>query len=194
MYRRLKPTLDYVFSFLLLIILSPLLLLIAVAIVIDSGFPIFYNQKRVGYFNEVFLMYKFRTMVPNADKYDVASSTLATKGGGDGRVTKVGAILRSTSLDELPQLLNVLKGDMSLIGPRCLSIKDTQKFPIECKDRLYYAKPGITGLWQVASSRWNLSLQEIYDLDMSYSKNVSLKGDINIILLTIKTILFKLNK
>ena len=83
---------------------------------------------------------------------------------------------------------------MSLIGPRCLSIKDTQKFPTDYIDRLYYAKPGITGLWQVSPSRWNLSLQEIYNLDIYYSKKVSLWLDIKIILLTIKTILFKLNK
>lgn len=175
-----KRVLDVAISSVLLIVLSPLLLLILVAILIDSGRPIVFTQQRPGYKGSPFLIYKYRTMVNLRDeKGDLLP---------DGfRITLVGRFLRSTSLDELPELLNVLKGDMSLVGPRPLLM---EYLPLYTPDqaRRHDVKPGITGLAQV-SGRNLLTWEEKFELDTYYVDNLSLGLDFKILLLTVWKVL-----
>lgn len=183
-----KRVLDFMLAALLLIILSPILLIICVLILIDGPGPVIYAQRRVGEKGE-FTFYKFRTMVVGADK---EHAKLIKKHGNmfklkdDPRVTRAGSFLRKTSLDELPQLWNVVKGDMSLVGPRPPLPAEVAKYSLEEKRRLGI-KPGITGLWQV-SGRSDLTFAEWVILDSYYIENWSLWLDIKILLKTVLVI------
>lgn len=197
--RVLKRTSDLVISTLSVTLLFPLWLLIAVLIKLDSRGPIFYTQERVGMDGRLFLLYKFRTMVANADselhrEYQrafIAGRAEANLGNdqkptyklfADPRITRVGKFLRKTSLDEVPQLLNVLLGDMSIVGPRPPIPYEVEAYELWHRKRLDM-KPGLTGLWQV-SGRNRLPFEEMVRLDLFYIENWSLLLDLKIILRT----------
>lgn len=181
-YLILKRIMDFVFSLLLLIIISPLLIMVALAIRVESKGSILFKQNRLGLNGKTFKIYKFRSMVENAEK--IGTGVYSFK--GDSRVTKVGSFIRKTSLDELPQLLNILKGEMSIIGPR--PTLEYHPWPLneytkEQKKR-FNLRPGVTGLAQV-NGRKEVPWPERIILDVKYINNVSLLMDLKIFLKTI---------
>ncbi len=182
-FKVFKRFIDEVIALSIMLITFPLWLLIILAIKLDSQGSIFFRQERVGYHGRRFLIYKFRSMRGDAPKYAKTPC-----GKGDPRITKIGAFLRRTSLDELPQLINVIKGDMSLVGPR-----PEMPFLVEKYKPIYRCRllvlPGLTGLWQV-SGRTNKPLEENIKYDLYYIKNQSLLLDFVILLRTIPTVLF----
>lgn len=191
--RFIKRASDIITSGLGLIVLSPLFLVLAILVKIDSSGPAFFRQERVGVGGKPFKMLKFRSMV--ADAEDRLPGLLDQSDGNgvlfkmrsDPRVTRIGAFLRKYSLDELPQLVNVLRGEMSLVGPRPPLAHEVEKYDQWTRRRLL-VKPGITGLWQV-SGRSDLSWDDSVRLDLYYVENWSLVGDILIVLRTIKVVL-----
>ena len=191
--RVLKRTLDVAVSVGGLTLLSPLILAVALAIRLDSPGPILFRQKRVGADGKVFLCYMFRSMYEGAERRQEEFETLNEAEGpvfkikDDPRVTPVGRFLRRWSLDELPQLVNVLKGEMSLVGPRPLPVRDFHRMEEAHKRRLG-AIPGMTGYWQI-SGRSNLSFEEMVRLDLYYIENWSLSFDVKIVLRTLKAVL-----
>jgi len=193
--RAAKRALDIVGSTLLLAVLSPLLLAIAVAIMIDSRGSIFFLQVRDGRRQKPFRMIKFRSMHKDADerKKQFESENEADDGvlfkiKGDPRITRVGRFLRRTSMDELPQLINVLKGDMSLVGPRPLILSESRHAAQSWHARRLDLRPGITGLWQV-SGRSDIPFQEMVRFDYQYVSGWSLARDAEILLATIPVVL-----
>jgi exopolysaccharide production protein ExoY len=213
LYFAAKRSVDVLLAGLLLILLLPLILFIAVLIKLDSPGPIFFTQERVGakrqslgrqaiWIIRNFTMYKFRSMVQNADSSvheayirDFVEGRVqpSQESGGkfkltnDARVTRVGRLLRKFSLDELPQLLNVLKGDMSLVGPRPVPPYEVACYGDGDHKRLA-ALPGITGFWQV-KGRCQVSFEEMIRMDLEYIRNASLAFDLKILLLTIPAVL-----
>lgn len=189
-----KRAVDVLGSALGLIVLSPLLLLIAVAIRLDSPGPIIFKQRRIGRHGRSFYMYKFRSMVANAEALKDQVRHLNEADGplfkirDDPRITRVGRILRRTSLDELPQFWNVLRGDMSLVGPRPALPEEAAGYREWQRSRLN-AAPGITGLWQV-SGRSDLPFDEMILLDLYYIENWSPLLDLSILLRTVPIVLF----
>ena len=188
-----KRGFDICFSIFLLIILSPLLLLIAAAIKFDSPGPIIYAHKRVGKNGKHFNFYKFRSMRINADK-EIEKLTQKNETNGpifkmknDPRITAFGGFLRKFSLDELPQLINIFKGEMSLIGPRPPVPDEVKKYK-KWQHRRLSVIPGISGLWQVMG-RSNLSFEEMVRLDIYYIENWSIGLDAYIFIKTIGAIL-----
>ena len=179
MYKRFfKKIIDFILAFILIIIFSPVMLIISILIKLDSKGPVIFKQIRDGKNRKQFTLYKFRSMTCNNDFYDEKI---------EDEVTKVGRILRKTSLDELPQLFNILKGEMSFVGPRPWII-DYSKFFTKHQMRRLEVLPGITGLAQ-ASGRNNLSITERIDIDVEYVEDISLWLDIYVILKTIKCVL-----
>ena len=178
----MKRFFDVLLSSILLIALIPILLLITILIKINLGSPILFIQKRPGKDMKVFKMYKFRTM-KNLDEGMIDDD--------ETRITKLGTFLRNYSLDELPELLNVLKGDMSLVGPRPLL---EEYVPLYSKEQLkrHKVKPGITG-WAQINGRNSISWEEKFKLDVWYVNNRSLFLDFKILFLTIKKVMFKEN-
>jgi len=177
-----KNVLDFLGSFIILILISPILALISLSIFIeDKGMP-FFLQKRIGKNQKIFKIIKFRTMILNAES--MGSGVFTNE--KDNRITKVGKILRKYSLDELPQLFNILKGEMSFIGPRPPVVYfpyNINEYPIEYEER-FDIKPGITGLAQI-SGRTNLKWEERFTYDIHYKNNYSLVLDMKIILKTL---------
>ena len=188
-WRIIKRTFDLVFASSLMILLSPLFIAIAIAVVISSGWPIFYSQKRVGLHGKTFKFYKFRSMIKDADKIlgEVenihAKDHVLFKNRQDPRVTPVGRILRKYSLDELPQFLNVINNSMSVVGPRPALPKEVSVYN-SIYDRRLIAKPGITGPWQI-SGRSDLDLRTSVSLDLNYLVNWSFTRDLWIIVSTV---------
>ena len=187
--------LDLVAAVALVLLLAPLLLLLALIIKLDSPGPVLFRQPRVGRGRRHFLVAKFRTMQHGAD-HDVhrdymlaliESGTPAPKLAGDARVTRFGAFLRRTSLDELPQLWNVLRGEMSLVGPRPPIPYEVDHYPPHWFER-FLVKPGVTGLWQV-SGRSEVSLEEMIELDVDYARRRSVLLNVWILLRTIPAVL-----
>jgi exopolysaccharide biosynthesis polyprenyl glycosylphosphotransferase len=193
----LKRFFDLCFSTALILLLLPVYLLIALMIKLDSPGSIFFRQKRVGLHGQEFQIWKFRTMVTDAEKIQASLEAKNESKDGvlfklkdDPRITKVGKILRLYSLDELPQLFNVLVGEMSLVGPRPLPIRDVEKFKTKHFIR-QEVLPGITGLWQV-SGRSNIdNFEDAVKLDMEYIENWSIWLDLKILLQTVKVVLQK---
>lgn len=190
--RVFKRTLDVTGSAVGLVLLAPLLLATAVAVRLDSPGPILFRQERVGRGGRTFQLLKFRTMVPDADAMTEVLMARSTDPNwlqieDDPRITRVGRILRATSLDELPQLWNVLVGHMSLVGPRPLSVRDDARVNGFARGRLDIT-PGLTGLWQV-SGRKSVPFDEMVKLDYLYVNNWSLWGDIKLLLLTLPAVL-----
>lgn len=181
MYRKvIKKLLDLILALILVILLSPLMIIISIMIKLDSKGPVIFKQIRSGKNNKNFTLYKFRSMIYNNNLYDTSV---------EDQVTKIGRILRKTSLDELPQLFNILKGEMSFIGPRPW-ILDYAKYFTKHQMRRLEVLPGITGLAQ-CSGRNNLGIIERIDIDVEYVENMSLFLDIYIVLKTIKSVLKK---
>jgi lipopolysaccharide/colanic/teichoic acid biosynthesis glycosyltransferase len=178
----MKRIFDIIISFLLLIFFSPILLIVAICVYLKLGKPIFYNQKRPGKNEEIFLLYKFRSMSNAKDGY---GNILPN----DKRISTFGKFLRSTSLDELPALLNVLKGDMSLVGPRPLLIDYLEFYNSDEKLR-HSVLPGITGLAQI-NGRNEISWEDKFKLDIWYVKNQSLLLDFKILILTLKKVFIR---
>jgi exopolysaccharide biosynthesis polyprenyl glycosylphosphotransferase len=188
-----KRIVDFIGSLVLLVVLSPLFLLVAALIKLTSPGTVFFSQKRVGLNKRQFTMYKFRTMVPTAESVQEKFAHLNEMSGpvfkikNDPRLTPIGRILRKTSIDELPQLLNVFKGDMSLVGPRAMSVRDYQFFNEDWQRRRFSVQPGITCLWQVYG-RNTIPFKEWMDLDMQYIDGWSLWLDLKILALTIPAV------
>jgi exopolysaccharide biosynthesis polyprenyl glycosylphosphotransferase len=192
-----KRVLDVIVSLALLWLLAPLLLLTAILIKLTSHGPVLFVQKRVGLNKRVFHIFKFRTMVMDAESKLAQLERLNEVSGPvfkmkrDPRVTALGRILRKTSIDELPQLLNVLKGDMSLVGPRPLQLRDYELFTLESPDWQrcrFSVRPGITCLWQV-NGRSSLPFEKWMELDLQYVRKWSLWMDLKILVKTIPAVL-----
>lgn len=188
-----KRAFDLTFALLALVILSPLFAVISIAVRLDSPGHAFFKQERVGLNGKSFRMLKFRSMTSDAEEM-LPSLLDKSEGNGvlfklknDPRVTKVGAFLRRHSLDELPQFINVVRGDMSLVGPRPPLASEVAKYDEAARRRLL-VKPGVTGLWQV-SGRSNLSWEDTIRLDLFYVENWSLTGDLIIIYRTVRAVL-----
>ena len=201
-YKIIKRFLDFIFAFLLIILLIPLFLIIGILIKISSKGSIIYIQKRIGKNNTSFSCYKFRTMHPQS-KYLLKKILVknkdfknqfseARKIVNDPRITRFGKFLRFSSLDELPQIFNVLIGDMSFIGPRPIVKSEIKKYGKEF-GKVFSIKPGISGLWQV-SGRNNLPYDKRVELDINYSENINFLLDIKIFIRTILVILFPFGK
>ena len=189
-----KRAIDLSVSLLAVILLSPLLLAIVILIKLTSPGAVFFGQKRVGLNKRQFTMYKFRTMVPDAEKIQEEILHLNEMSGpvfkirNDPRVTPMGRILRKTSIDELPQLFNVLKGDMSLVGPRAMSVRDYQSFNEDWQRRRFSVPPGITCLWQI-KGRSELPFEQWMELDMEYIDKWSIWLDLQILAQTIPAVI-----
>ena len=178
----LKRLIDFILSLVGLICLSPIFILVAIMVRIKLGSPIFFKQDRPGLSEKTFSMYKFRTMT---DEKDDKGNLLPD----EVRLTKFGKFLRSTSLDELPELWNILVGDMSIIGPRPLLVKYLPLYNEEQRKR-HNVRPGLTGLAQV-NGRNALSWEEKFNYDIQYVENVTFLNDIKIFFLTIKKVFNK---
>ncbi|WP_404445991.1 sugar transferase [Sutcliffiella horikoshii] len=182
-YRRfVKRPMDFILSLIAIIVLSPVLLIVALLVRIKLGSPVLFKQKRPGVNEEIFMMYKFRTMTDESnDQGELLPDSI--------RLTKFGRLLRSTSLDELPELFNILKGDMSIIGPRPLLV---QYLPLynNYQKRRHEVRPGLSGLAQV-SGRNAISWEDKFNLDVEYVENVKFIEDWKIIFLTIKKVFYR---
>lgn len=189
----IKQACDILGALALLVLTLPLFAVIAIAIKLDSKGPVFFVQERIGLYKRRFKMYKFRTMIENAEELKPSLAALNELSGpvfkirNDPRCTRVGRLLRQTSLDELPQLLNVLKGEMSFIGPRPPVPEEVERYE-SWQYRRLSMKPGISGLWQV-SGRTNIDFNTWMALDLHYIDNWSLKLDLIIFLKTLPAIL-----
>ena len=193
---KVKDMFDLVFSSFVVIVLFPLFAIIALLIKVNDGGPVFFKQERIGLNGRRFICYKFRSMVVDAeamleglqDKNESDGPTFKIK--KDPRITKIGCILRKTSLDELPQFLNVIKGDMSVVGPRPPLLKEVKLYE-RCQLRRLSMKPGITCIWQV-KGRNKVSFEEWMQMDLEYIDKWSLWEDAKLILGTVGVI-FKMS-
>lgn len=188
MYKNyIKRILDFILSLIALIVLSPVLLIVAVLIKCTSKGTIFFLQERLGKNGKVFKIIKFRTMVMNAENI---GDGLKVNSEGDSRITKIGKVLRKTSLDELPQLINVIKGDMAIVGPRPPVTYHPHKYEDYPENQIkrFDVRPGITGLAQV-KYRNSASWDERIVVDCEYVKNITLAKDVKIIFQTVKKVL-----
>ena len=178
----LKRPMDIILSLAAIIVLAPVFLLVTILVRKNLGKPVIFTQERPGLNEKIFKLYKFRSMT---DAHDENGELLAD----EVRLTKFGKFLRSTSLDELPELFNILKGDMSVVGPRPLLVKYLPLYNEEQKHR-HEVKPGLTGLAQI-NGRNAITWEQKFEYDVSYIKNVSLIKDIVIIFKTVKKVLFR---
>lgn len=195
-YRALKRITDIILSIIALILLSPVFLIIAVIIRIDSKGPIFFKHKRVGKNGKPIYIYKFRTMydhaedmIKNFNEEQMREFKESYKLQNDPRITKIGEALRKTSLDELPQILNILKGELSIIGPRPVIDEELEKYG-DNKEKFLSITPGLTGYWQ-ASGRSSTTYEERMEMELYYIDNYSLTLDIAIFFKTIISVLKK---
>ncbi len=189
-----KRTIDIVGATAGLLLLSPLFFAVGLAIVLEDGWPVLFAQTRVGQYGRLFKFYKFRSMVRNADK--LKDTLVAQNESGDGvifkmkrdpRITRVGRFIRRFSIDEMPQFLNVLLGDLALVGPRPPVPREVAQYTLEERKRLH-AKPGLTCLWQI-QGRSEIPFKEQVRLDMQYIHSQSLWNDIVILLKTVPAVL-----
>lgn len=180
-YRAVKRFLDVTASFLGLVFLSPLMLAVSILIKIDSRGPVIFRQKRIGRKGKVFEIYKFRSMCVGAEK----TGSGVYSGKGDARVTRIGKILRATSIDELPQLLNILKGEMSFVGPRPPLTYHPWKYEeyTDFQKRMFDVRPGITG-WAQVNGRKDVEWHKRIELNVWYVDHMSLLLDIKIMFMT----------
>lgn len=178
----IKRTLDFVLSFFAIIVLSPILLIVALLVRIKLGSPVIFKQDRPGLNEKLFTLYKFRSMTDKKDKKGLLLPDVV-------RLTKLGKKLRSTSLDELPELFNILKGDMSIVGPRPLLIQYLPLYNAYQKHR-HDVRPGLSGLAQI-SGRNAISWEDKFRYDIEYVDHISFMQDMIIIVLTIKKIIIK---
>ena len=193
MYRLIKRIFDFILSLIGIAIMSPLFLIISIMIKCDTKGPVFFKQRRIGLNGKPLYIYKFRTMVTNAEEL-IASFTPEQKKEweesyklkDDPRITRVGKILRKTSLDELPQLINIIKGEMSIIGPRPVVEEELSWYGNDV-DLVLSVKPGLTGWWAV-NGRSEVPYPKRCDLELYYVKNASLALDVRILLGTLTVV------
>ena len=181
----MKRVLDFIFSLVAIIILSPAILLIYLLVLISSGRPVIFKQQRVGYKNKVFTIYKFRTMkrgMRQTKTEDLTDEEIKND------ITVIGRFLRKLSLDELPQLVNILKGDMSFVGPRPLIVEEKEIRELREKNNVYSVRPGITGLAQVNGRDFITDEQKV-QFDKEYVENQSIIMDIKILFKTFWVVL-----
>ena len=189
-----KRLIDIMASTVLLVLLAPLFIAVVLLIKWDSPGPVFFGQERVGFNKRRFRMLKFRTMIEGSDQQQCVLEHLNEAEGpvfkikNDPRITRIGAFLRRVSIDELPQLVNVLKGEMSLVGPRPLPVRDVERIDIQWHKRRFSIKPGITCLWQV-NGRSNIGFNEWVRMDLDYIDKWSLGLDLLILVKTIPAVL-----
>ena len=192
-YRFVKRTFDIIASLLALVICIPVFLITAIAIIIDDPGPVLFFQDRNGLNGKVFKMWKFRSMVKNApqlrfemeDQNEYEGAAFKIK--NDPRITRVGRFIRKASIDELPQLVNILRGDMSFVGPRPMATYEVEKLTAEQKRRML-VKPGLTCYWQI-SGRNDVSFEDWMKLDYQYIKDASIMTDLKILLKTVPAVL-----
>lgn len=195
-YIKIKRVIDVILASVALILLSPLFAIIAIAIKIDSKGPVFFAHKRIGKNGKIIKLYKFRSMVINAEEL-IKSFTPEQmreykenyKLTNDPRITKVGKFLRKTSLDELPQLINIINGDLSIIGSRPVVADELEKYGVN-KDKFLSVTPGLTGYW-AANGRSNTTYEQRMEMELYYIDNLSLKMDIKVFFKTILSVLKK---
>ena len=195
-YIKIKRVIDVIFASIALILLSPVFAIIAIAIKIDSKGPVFFAHKRIGKNGNIIKLYKFRSMVINAEEL-IKSFTPEQmreykenyKLTNDPRITKVGKFLRKTSLDELPQLINIINGDLSIIGPRPVVADELEKYGTN-KDKFLSVTPGLTGYW-AANGRSNTTYEQRMEMELYYIDNLSLKMDIKVFFKTILSVVKK---
>ena len=192
----IKKTIDILISSISLVVLLPLFIIIGILIKIESQGPVFFVHKRIGKNGKIIKMYKFRTMVINAEELIKSFSQEQMKEfkenfdlKNDPRITKVGKFLRKTSLDELPQLINILKGELSIIGPRALIEEELEKYG-ENKFKFLSVTPGLTGYW-AANGRSNTSYDDRMEMELYYIDNISWKMDVKILFKTVVSVLKK---
>lgn len=192
-YFAIKRVFDFFFSLICLIVLSPIFLVVALLIKLDSKGPVFFMHKRIGKNGKLLKIFKFRTMVTNAEELLKTLTPEQEKEfkenfklANDFRVTKVGKVLRKTSIDELPQLINILNGSMSLIGPRPIVKDELEKYG-DKKSEFLSVTPGLTGWW-ACSGRSDLTYEERIQLELYYVRNCSIKLDIKVFFKTIKSV------
>lgn len=195
-YFIIKRIIDIIGALCGIILLSPVFIIVGVMNKVDSKGPVFFGHKRLGMYGKFIKVYKFRTMIPNAEellKKLTPSQKIeydkSFKLENDPRITRFGQFLRKSSLDELPQLLNILKGDMSIVGPRPIVEVEIKKYGLY-GDKLLCVKPGLTGNWQ-ASGRSDTTYEERVQLDMDYIDGRSIWMDLDIIFKTVKVVLKK---
>ena len=186
MYKYFKRLFDIIFSIIGLIVSLPIMLIVAIIIKLTSKGPVFFKQDRIGKNGKVFKMYKFRSMVVNAEK----TGTGVYSGANDPRVTKIGKFIRKTSIDEFPQFVNILKGDMSFIGPRPVLTYHPWTYDKYTKTQLkrFSIRPGITG-WAQVNGRKTVEWKTRLKYDCYYVENLSLLLDLKIIFKTIKDVI-----
>ena len=195
-YIKVKRVIDVILASIALILLSPVFAIIAIAIKIDSKGPVFFAHKRIGKNGNIIKLYKFRSMVINAEEL-IKSFTPEQmreykenyKLTNDPRITKVGKFLRKTSLDELPQLINIINGDLSIIGPRPVVADELEKYGVN-KDKFLSVTPGLTGYW-AANGRSNTTYEQRMEMELYYIDNLSLKMDIKVFFKTILSVVKK---
>lgn len=193
LYKPVKRLIDVAISGAVLVIAIPFIIPVALAIVIDNPGAVLHKRMVVGKDGKPFYAYKLRTMIENGDEQVIKNKQLAEELNSnhkikeDPRITRVGKLLRKASVDELPQLINVLKGEMSLVGPRMISFPELEKFG-EWQDKILEVKPGITGLWQV-SGRSDLDYDARVHLNVYYVNNRSILMDLKILARTIPAVL-----
>ncbi len=181
----MKRVLDFIFSLVAIIILSPVILVISLLVLISSGSPVIFKQQRVGYKNKVFTIYKFRTMkrgMRQTKTEDLTEEEIKND------ITVIGRVLRKLSLDELPQLVNILKGDMSFVGPRPLIIEEKEIRELREKNNIYSVRPGITG-WAQVNGRDFITDEQKVQYDKEYVENQSIIMDIKILFKTFWVVL-----
>jgi exopolysaccharide biosynthesis polyprenyl glycosylphosphotransferase len=190
-----KRLMDFCFAIFFMILVSPICLAIAVIIKLDSPGSVFFKETRMGFHGKKFQIWKFRTMQSNAEELQKTLEHLNETNDGigfkikkDPRITRVGGFLRRYSLDELPQMLNVVCGDMSLVGPRPFNMRDVNRFADHYFSR-YEVLPGITGLWQVSGRSDILCFDKVIELDMKYIENWSIWLDLKILLKSVQVVL-----
>lgn len=195
-YIKIKRVIDVILASVALILLSPLFAIIAIAIKIDSKGPVFFAHKRIGKNGKIIKLYKFRSMVINAEELIKSFTPEQMKEykenyklTNDPRITKVGKFLRKTSLDELPQLINIINGDLSIIGPRPVIADELEKYGTN-KDKFLSVTPGLTGYW-AANGRSNTTYEQRMEMELYYIDNLSLKMDIKVFFKTILSVLKK---
>ncbi len=195
-YKYVKRFLDFTLSLLGLIILSPVFLIISILIKKESEGPVFFKHKRIGKNGKEIYLYKFRSMVPNAEELikkftpeQMKEFKENFKLENDPRITKVGKWLRKTSLDELPQLINILKGELSIIGPRPVIAEELEKYGNN-KEKFLSVTPGLTGYW-AANGRSNTTYEQRMQMELYYVDNISFKMDLKVFFKTIISVLKK---
>lgn len=195
-YIKIKRVIDVILASIALILLSPVFAIIAIAIKIDSKGPVFFAHKRIGKNGKIIKLYKFRSMVVNAEELIKSFTPEQMKEykenyklTNDTRITRVGKFLRKTSLDELPQLINIINGDLSIIGPRPVVVDELEKYGSN-KDKFLSVTPGLTGYW-AANGRSNTTYEQRMEMELYYIDNLSFKMDVKVFFKTILSVLKK---